>query len=284
MINKIVAIGTAGHNIAQKFLKYYDYKVFSFSEKGDYKVPAAKKVEDLEEKMTSAKRRWAKKLRDFAEDDDLLFIVSGASKSAAISLVAMAEVKQNSKTVIFIKSDESTINGTSKLHQRATQMVLQEFARSGLLDRIFIMDNKELEKINPETNILNYYDQINDVVASTFHMINFCKSQQPILNTTDDPVETARIGTVGVFDTSAFEKRFYYNLAYPRDTNFIYILNDETLKQPAKLMEIKDFNTKNNEEEPSNSCSFVIYKSDLDYNYGYIVQYSSLIQEQLIEE
>ena len=53
MINKIVAIGTAGHNIAQKFLKYYDYKVFSFSEKGNYKVPAAKKVEDLEEKMTS---------------------------------------------------------------------------------------------------------------------------------------------------------------------------------------------------------------------------------------
>ena len=58
----------------------------------------------------------------------------------------------------------------------------------------------------------------------------------------------------------------------------------EETPEVSKLMEIKDFNIKNNDEEPSNSSSFVIYKSDLDYNYGYIVQYSSLIQEQLIEE
>ena len=283
MIKKIIGVGDGGGQIAKKFLKYYDYSLLTVSENGDIKLPSAKKAEDLEEKMLKDKRKWSKKLKTFAGDDDLIFVVNGAAKSTSTSLVLMEQVKENLKTVIFVKSDPNTINGTAKLQQRAALMVLQEFARSGLLRQLYIIDNVELEKINPDINILNYYDQLNDLLASTFHMINFCKEQRPVLNTTDNPVETARIATIGVFNVEDGERKLFYSLDFPRETSYIYILNDEALREPARLMKIKDINTSINTTEPSNASSFVIYRSDLEHNYGYVVQYSTMIQEQTLE-
>ena len=283
MIEKVIGIGDGGSQIAEHFKKYYDYSVLCVSEKGDIKIPKTKKVEELESKMFETKKEWSKTLKTFAADDKLLFIVNGAARSAATSLVLMEEVKENPKTVIFVKSDPNTINGTAKLQQRAALMVMQEFARSGLIEKMFIVDNMALEKISPEVNILNYYEQLNDLIVSTFHMINFCKDQRPVLNTTDDPVETARIATFGAFNVENGEKKLFYSLDFPRETSYTYVLNDEALKEPARLMNIKDINTAANNTEPSNASSFVIYRSDLEHNYGYIVQYSTMIQEQLIE-
>jgi hypothetical protein len=115
-------------------------------------------------------------------------------------------------------------------------------------------------------------------------MINFCKDQRPVLNTTDDPVETARIATFGAFNVEDGEKKLFYSLDFPRETSYTYVLNDEALREPARLMNIKDINTAVNKAEPANASSFVIYRSDLEHNYGYIVQYSTMIQEQLIED
>ena len=283
MIEKIIGIGDGGSQLAEHFKKYYDYSVLCVSAKGKIKIPTTKKVEDLEQKMFETKAKWSKTLKTFAGDDDLLFIINGAAKSSAVSLVLMEEVKENLKSVIFIKSDPNTINGTAKLQQKAALMILQEFARSGLLEKLYIVDNLELEKINPEVNILNYYEQLNELVVSTFHMINFCKDQRPILNTTDDPVETARIATLGVFNVEDGERKMFYSLDFPRETSYIYILNDEALKEPARLMKIKDINTSINTAEPANASSFVIYRSDLEHNYGYLVQYSTMIQEQQLE-
>ena len=283
MIEKIIGIGDGGSQLAEHFKKYYDYSVLCVSAKGKIKIPTTKKVEDLEQKMVETKAKWSKTLKTFAGDDELLFIINGAAKSSAASLVLMEEVKENLKSVIFIKSDPNTINGTAKLQQKAALMILQEFARSGLLEKLYIVDNLELEKINPEVNILNYYEQLNELVVSTFHMINFCKSQRPILNTTDDPVETARIATLGVFNVEDGERKMFYSLDFPRETSYIYILNDEALKEPARLMKIKDINTSINTAEPANASSFVIYRSDLEHNYGYLVQYSTMIQEQQLE-
>lgn len=283
MIKKIIGIGDGGSAIAEDFKKYYDYSVFCVSEQGSIKLPTTKTVEDLEEKMVKTKPKWSKALKSFAESDPLLFIVNGASKSSATTLVLMEEVKNNPKSVIFVKSDPNTINEISKLQQKTTLMVLQEFARSGLLERLYIVDNLELEKTNLEINILNYYNQLNELIVSTFHFINFCKNQKPVLNTTDNPVETARIATFGVFNVEDGEKKLFYPLDYPRETSYIYILNDEALREPARLMKIKDINTATNTAEPSNSSSFVIYRSDMEYNYGYIVQYSTMIQEQNLE-
>ena len=146
-----------------------------------------------------------------------------------------------------------------------------------------IVDNIELEKTSPGVNLLNYYEQLNDLLASTFHMVNFCKEQRPILNTTNDPVETARIATFGGFNIEDGEKKLFYSLDFPRETSYIYILNDKALQDPARLMKIKDINTEANKAEPSNASSFVVYRSDLEHNYGYIVQYSTIIQEQVLE-
>lgn len=283
MIKKIISIGDGGSAIAKSFLKYYDYKILNVAEDGEIKIPALKKVEELEEYMLQNKADWVKDLKGFAESDNLLFIINGAAKSSAVSLVLMEEVKENLKSVIFVKSDLNTINETAKLQQKASFMILQEFARSGLIDKFYIVDNLNLEKIKPEINILNYYSELNDLIASTFHMVNFCKTQKPVLNTTGTPFETARIATFGVFNIEDGETKLFYSLDFPRETNYIYILNDEALKEPARLMKIKDINTSANNAEPSNASSFVIYRSDLEHNYGYVLQYSTMIQEQNLE-
>lgn len=284
MIEKIIALGDAGCAVAEKFQNYFEYEVIKCSQNGDIKLPKEKTVEKIEEKMFSTKKSWKTKLNKFVGDDPVLVIISGASKSAAAALVLMEELKENEKTVIFIKSDENTINSKAKLQQRASFMILQEFARSGLLEEMIVVDNAALEKASPSINILNYYDTINDLIASTYNMINFYSAQRPVLNTIDDKTETARIATIGAFNIETGERKSYYSLDFPRETSYIYILNSEALLENTRLMSIKKINNELNENEPSNNSSFVIYRSDFEHNYGYFIQRSSFIQEQALDD
>ena len=51
-----------------------------------------------------------------------------------------------------------------------------------------------------------YYDRLNELIASTFNMINVFKNSSSKIDTFSDPVETARISTFGVFDMESGEE------------------------------------------------------------------------------
>ena len=55
----------------------------------------------------------------------------------------LEQLKDKKIWMYFIKSDETDLSERGRLREKATFFVLQEFARSNLLDRIYILDNKK---------------------------------------------------------------------------------------------------------------------------------------------
>ena len=74
---------------------------------------------------------------------------------------------------------------------------MQQYARSTVLKRMYIIDNTLVEKLIEETLIKDYWDNMNELVASTYHMINVFNNIEPLLRTSLSSVDTARVATLG---------------------------------------------------------------------------------------
>ena len=49
--------------------------------------------------------------------------------------------------VLYIEPDIELLIGDKKLQERSTYYILQEFARSALLERMYIISNPQIEKV-----------------------------------------------------------------------------------------------------------------------------------------
>ena len=64
--------------------------------------------------------------------------------------------------------------------------VFQQYARSALLKRVFLISNHHLENIIGNVPIVGYFDKLNEILVSTLHMINVFKNSEPILGRIED--------------------------------------------------------------------------------------------------
>ena len=73
--------------------------------------------------------------------------------------------------------------------------VLQEYARSGLFNKIVLLDKLKLENIIGNLSILDYEDKITSLIASTIHMINVYDNINPVLTNSAEKSEVCRINS-----------------------------------------------------------------------------------------
>ena len=169
------------------------------------------------------------------------------------------------------------------MRERASFFILQEFARSGLIDRIYILDNKVIEYHLEEVSILNYWEKINETISSTVHMINYFKNTPNVMSTASGPPKPAKVQTLGFVNTENNEEKLFYDLQYPRHKIYYYAINDETLKTDKKLLpNIKKYMEKNTTENCASGYS--IHGTGYEENYCYVELFSSFIQEQYLPE
>ena len=69
-----------------------------------------------------------------------------------------------------------------------------------------------LEKIS----ISSYWQDINNVIISTYHMLNVFENTEPILSTFSDPGVTSKIATLGVVNYKTLNEKLFYDLEKPR--------------------------------------------------------------------
>ena len=65
-------------------------------------------------------------------------ILSGAGNISGCVLRVLEQIKKNPISIIYIKSDKSDISKEAQIKEKITFGVLQEYVRSGLLEKIYI--------------------------------------------------------------------------------------------------------------------------------------------------
>jgi hypothetical protein len=276
----IIGLGQAGCQLAKKFENYTQYKVFLIDNEdcgwgpATIRVPTQKTHEDYEKRSDNLKLKRM-------NNQPVILILAGSGKISGLSLRLLEKLKKKNTTVIYIKPNIQDMSKEAKLRHKVTFGILQQYARSNAIDHLRVIDNKKIEDILVNVSIKNYWNEINDVIFSTFHMLNVFQNTEPLLTTSLRPHTTAKISTMGVVNFDTFKEKIFYDLEAVRNKKYFFGVNKATLEEKKDLLQkIRGF--VGEQVGKNTDVGFSIYSTDYEVNYIYSLHYTSFVQEQQI--
>jgi hypothetical protein len=278
-MKSIVALGKVATKVAMAFKSYPQYTVYKINKEANKKskftlpLPSYENPEAydaLELELGTFFQRLSK---------DVLFIVCGSSVESAFSLKVLRALKEQEAnvTILYIIPERAFLNEVERLNERVVYHVLQEYTRSGLFERIFLVDNQLLSDcVGPEElNLINYHDKINELLANTIHMINVFKHTEPIMSDVSFLQDTSRLGTFGV-SALGQEERSFFLLDKPTEKDYYLAMNKEDIASPSTIGRLKTHMGLHSTDQKIN---YSVYTTEYDESYVYYMIYSSKIQE-----
>ena len=274
-----MGIGTAGCNVVEQLSQYRVYQCYCVSNevgkttKFRFKLPELDGPEEYEAMDMEKIHKWANKITQ-----NCTVFLCGASDSTGITLRLLEQLHKNGVKieVVYFTPETEVLSETKVLHERAVMGILQNFARSGLFEKICLVSNVKLEEIAGSTNVFEYYNQINRVFTNTYYMIDVFKNTKPITSTFKRPKESCRITTIGIGSLDGKEVLFF---PCNQETEVVYYygINEEKLKTEENLFR-KITNKVKKRITDETKVSFGIYPTQYEDDYIYVEYFSPKIQ------
>jgi hypothetical protein len=280
---RVIGLGNAGCKLAKAFSKFPQYEAIGIDVHKDATITIKKR--DSHEEYDTHFPNLKKKLR--FSNEDVLVVTAGSGQISGGILRLLEQLKNNRVSLLYIQSDLSLISEVQKRQDKIVKNILQEYARSGLLEMIYLIDDLRVQQSIGEMSIIGYYDTINQAIVNTLHMVNIFKHSEPIIGNFINPSEISRIATFGVanLDEDGAQENWFYPLTNVRDMVYYYGINEEDLKNDGTLFrKITDF--VKSKATSGVSVSYGIYQTTYDQKYCYCIQYSSVVQSytELIDD
>tara|TARA_R110000824_G_scaffold7868_3_gene35516 strand:+ start:4102 stop:4941 length:840 start_codon:yes stop_codon:yes gene_type:complete len=274
----IIGLGSAGCGVADALSKYPQYKIFKIDVdiEGDqcYNIPILETAEEYENHKFPKIHKFFKGM-----EGKTFFVVGGSGKISCCSLRILEKIKNLPISIIYIKPDYDLLNKVQKMQDRVVFGVLQEYARSGVFDEIYLISNSSLDSVLGGAPVIGYYEKLNEVFATTFHMINISNNTKPVIGKIEKPKTTNRIVTIGIFDAEKNEEKMFFSLDKPREKCYIYSISEDKLKTDSNLFNRLKTQIKSKTLKDLN-VTYSIFSTDYEYDLGYIVERTSYIQTQ----
>ena len=273
----IIGLGKPGCAIADRFAKYPQYEVYKMDAglkrtPRTYGLKAAYTPEEQEKSLGSLKRFF----KDV--EGDVLFVVGGCGTASGASLRILEQIKNCSLHILYIYADPELLGETARLQQRTTFNVLQEYARSGVLEQIILIDNSRLEQILGDVPIIGFYDKLNELVVPTMHMVNVLQHSESIMDNISPPHQISRIVSYGLVNFETGEENLFFELDNVREKVYYYAINEKKLREQGDIHKRVIAQVKENAK--NTKTTYGIYPTQYDEDYVYCVAYSSIVQEK----
>jgi hypothetical protein len=274
----IIGLGSAGCNITTKFAQYPQYKTVCIdTEDRSYenfiKINRQNSHEDYEANYTELD------LSGVSGNATLILGGSGLISGAALRI--LEQLKDHYPDVIYIKPDVDVITEKARMRDRLSRQVLQHYARSGAIQRVYLIDNLKVEEIIGDIPIKKFWDKINEFIASTVHMTNVFKNSVPEMSTFSTIPATSRISTFGLTDVETGEDKLFYDLQYARERLYYYAISQKMLTTEAGLFK-KIVNQVKSKSKEKTRASYGIYPTKYEDNYVYTVHHATMVQDEII--
>ena len=276
----VIGLGQAGCNIADQFKQYPQYKIIKLDEglrktKSSFGLKRQTSPELYEENLP---RGIVKYLQEGVMSETLFITSCGMVSGAALSI--LSKIKDNTNiTVMYIIPERTELVGDKKLQNNLLFNVFQEYARSDLFKRVYLLDNQKLSDIMGPVPIMKRWDTMNNLITSTYHMINVFDHTQPVLTTTTTRINTARVSTLGLLDNESDEEKMFFSLDFPREKNYYYGVPKKRLEEDENLMQTIQRNLKSNIDHDKMKTTYSVYSTEYDRLLAYCEKSSTLLQK-----
>ena len=276
----VIGLGKAGCGIADHLSQYPQYQI----KKIDVGLKKTKTTFGLKHQNSPElyeQKSLPKAINNFLKEvmPETLFITSCGAVSGA-SLRILEKIKNDTKIkVMYIIPQRDGIAGESELQNNLLFNVFQEYARSDLFNRVFLVDNSKLSDIVGPVPIMKFWDSINHLIASTYHMVNVFQNTQPVMTTQTKRINTARVSTLGLLDSEKNKENVFFDLDIPREKCYYYGVPKKQLEEDPNLMEVIRGNLKANTEHEKMKTTYSVHSTDYDKLIAYCEKSSTLIQQ-----
>ena len=277
----IIGLGKAGCKIAQLFKEYPQYTVFLFDSDDKYKrkkncfhIPQQQSAELYDASAIDL----TKLVKSFDDDEEVYFIVCGSGKISACSLWILQQISHKKISIIYIKPDVSTLDNKSILRNRAHLHILQEYTRSGVFEKILIFDNNSMSEIIGKTSILNFYPNINRLVATSIHWYNIYMNTDPVFDTFREKYVSSRIGCMSIVNIEESKTKDCYDIKNYNQIEYFFGINRIRIENDEELFDkLTGISSSDSEDK---SISFGVYPTDLEEGFSFALKTSSEIQSE----
>lgn len=277
----VVGLGQAGCAVATEFEKYPQYSVYCIDQglKNDEKSFRVVKRGSHEE-YDKKQLRMTKFVNKMTHSEECLFIMAGSGNISGASLQVLKFLKKRFKvTLLYIKPDYDILGKSAYLRDRICYNVLQEYARSGVFEKMCVVSNSHIEEILEDSlTSENYFNKINEIVCYAYHMLNVFKRTEPVLDSLVEVADCERIFTIGLVDFDSGQEKMFFPLDNPQNKCYYYAISNEEIKNNYKVLKKVNKQVRDSlgeDKEPS----YQIHSTNYDTNYAFAEFWTSKIQE-----
>ena len=273
----IVGLGNAASAISELFSEIQQYKVYKLNSKilkntkNEFKLQTYENPEDYEQNVPNVKKFFQN------ISDHVQFFIVGGSYSSNYCLGIMEQIKHKKIDLIYIQPDTELLTGLPVLIENTTFGVLQEYARSGLLNSITIISNLEIENSLGDLNIKTYYNSLNNFIFSAIHHLNYFVHSEPEIGQVSRPAEINRIRAIAGLNMKNLEEKWLFQLDTPRELCYYLAINTERLETEGGLhKKIVDM-LKQKPKNAFRKISYAIYETPY-HDFGFCVAHTNVVQ------
>ncbi len=273
----IVGLGNAASAISELFSEIQQYKVYKLNSKiskntkNEFKLETYENPEDYELNVPNVKKFFQN------IGDHIQFFIVGGSFSSNYCLGIMEQIKHKKIDLIYIQPDTELLTGLPVLIENTTFGVLQEYARSGLLNSITIISNLEIENSLGDLNIKTYYNSLNNFIFSAIHHLNYFTHSEPEIGQVSRPAEINRIRAIAGLNMKNLEEKWLFQLDTPRELCYYLAINTERLETEGGLhKKIVDM-LKQKPKNAFRKISYAIYDTPY-HDFGFCVAHTNVVQ------
>jgi hypothetical protein len=272
----IVGLGTAACNIVEAFSKYPQYTLYKIDteprEGNFFPIEAKSTPEEAESTVPD--------MTDFFANlgDEVMFFVVGSGMTSAVSLAILEQAKDKKITLFYIQPKLNNLTGTKKKLEKVAFGVLQQYARSGLIEEMVLVSNQKIANMIGNLPVIGYFTKINEMIASTVHFVNVFERTKHVYGILEEKENVCRISTVGLLDPASSEEKIFYDLDLVREKEYFYALsNDRLLSESNLVAEIED-NMQQKKENSLTKISYRLYSTEYETEFGYCRFRTSKVQ------
>lgn len=276
-MDTIIGLGSVGTRIANEFGKKPQYNIITIDHDEDatVRIPEKDHPEDYESSCPDLTRQLA------GVTEESLFVLSGASIISGAALRILQQLHKKTKlNILYIRPDTDTLSETRKLQERLVFNIMQEYARSGVFNQFYAIDNQLVDDILGGAPIMGYYDKLNEIIVATIHMINVFNHSESIVGTLSRPSEICRISTFGILNPETGEESMFFDLNNTREKSYYYAIPEDSLRNDKGLMSSIKKQVKDKPQEKDVKVSYGVFSTGYNEKYAYIVANSAQVQSE----
>lgn len=238
----VIGIGTLSSEIALR-LKEYSTNIISYVY-NDHNLNIKGTMEDFEKNFNE--------IPNVEQINEVYCLVEGTENVAGITLKLLSFFKEKPITIFYLTKNHSVMNKQEKLNNKISINVLQEYARSGMFEHMFIIDHNIIwegiidnAELAENKSLLELRIMLFDKICFAIYAYHQIRHEKPIdglLINFEDTIY--RISTF--FEISQNDKiALYYPLKYTKV--YSYILNLPIKLSKDDLQMIKNLKSKTKE-------------------------------------